>query len=131
MRERAERAARWLSRWGFAMLVGIGAIAAVWAGATVELPETMPSFALKAASVYRLEVGAAVLVAGYLASLALVLAFNNRAFTEIGTGGVKAQDIGGADEKSAIRKQGESLKALAEIVKTLRADVRRTDRTGG
>lgn len=121
----------WLARWGFAMLVGIGGIAAVSTAYSVSVPAEIPSFALEAAPVYRLEVGVAVFAAGYVASLALVLALNNRAFAELGTGGLKAQDIGGADQRTAIVEQGEWLMDLTESVEELREDVHQRDRRSG
>lgn len=42
---------------------------------------------------YRLEVGAACFAAFYLAAMALVLALDGRGFAEIGTQGLKVDDI--------------------------------------
>lgn len=41
---------------------------------------------------------AAVFLGLYLATMALVLAMHNRGFTEIGTGGIKAQGLAGVSE---------------------------------
>jgi len=126
---RRERLVGWLGRWGFATLVGAAAIAAVCVAWTIEPPAEIPSFALRAVPVYRLEVGAAIFGGIYLSSMALVLAFNNRAFTEIGTGGVKAQDIGSATpQDEAIRDQREISATLTQMVAELREEFRRKTR---
>ena len=57
---------------------------------TVTPPADLPSVALRASPVFRVEVGAAVFIALYLATMAFVLALHNRGFTEIGTSGVRA-----------------------------------------
>jgi hypothetical protein len=80
-------------RWGFAVMVALAIAAGVIAAATVAIPADVPSIALSAVPVYRAEVGAAVFFGLYLAAMALVLAMHNRAFTELGTGGVKARDL--------------------------------------
>jgi hypothetical protein len=80
-------------RWGFAAMVTLGIVVGVAAAATVALPEDIPSFALRATPVYRVEVGTAVFFSFYLATMALVLAMHNRGFTEIGTNGFRARDL--------------------------------------
>ena len=80
-------------RWGFTAMVAVAVAAGLAAAVTVSPPSEVPSFALQAVAVYRVEVGAAVFFGLYLAAMALVLATHNRAFTELGTGGVKAQDL--------------------------------------
>lgn len=108
----------WLGRWGFATLVtggGVGALVVVW---NVDLPPEIPGFALHAAPIYRLEIGGAVFAVAYFAALALVLALNNRAFTEVGTSGVKAQDIR-LERAEVFDDQQETLRALARAVALL------------
>jgi hypothetical protein len=122
MRENVKRAVGWIARWGLAVLVVSDAILGLWAGATVAVPADVPSFALQAAAVYKLEVGAAVFTGAYLVSLALVLAFRNRAFAEIGMSGIKVEEI-----RSATWEQGEGLGDLAEVVRRLREDLQRRD----
>jgi hypothetical protein len=85
-------------RWGFAVMVTLGILAGFVAATTVSLPEDIPSFALRAAPVYRVEVGTAVFFSFYLATMALVLAMHNRAFTELGTNGVRAQDLAAVED---------------------------------
>jgi len=80
-------------RWGFAVMVAVAISAGLVAAATVTPPADTPAFALQAVAVYRVEVGAAVFFALYLATMALVLAMHNRAFSELGTGGIRAQDL--------------------------------------
>lgn len=118
------RVVRWLARWGFATLVGCGAVAAIVAAAGAEPPTPIPTYALQAAAVYRLEVGAAVFVCFYFGSLALALSFSNRAFTEVGSGRLKAGDIGSAEQEKTIRDQDSTLTALMEIANELRAHPR-------
>lgn len=85
-------------RWGFAAMVALAISAGIAAGATVATPADVPSIALRALPVYRVEVGAAVFFGLYLATMALVLAMHNRGFTEIGGSGVKAQALEGVSE---------------------------------
>jgi hypothetical protein len=108
----------WLARWGFGILVVAAACAAVWAGLSTPPPVEIPDFALRASAIYRLEVGAVVFAALYLASTALVLALNNRAFTELGTGGISARDIGREEESATLR----GLEANTELLRQIVAD---------
>jgi hypothetical protein len=80
-------------RWGFAAMVAVAISAGIIAAATVSIPADVPAVALRAAAVYRVEVGAAVFFGLYLATMALVLAAHNRGFAEIGTVGIRAQDL--------------------------------------
>jgi len=81
------------ARWGFAVLVALAITVGLAAAMTVTPPTDTPSFALRATPVYRLEVGVAVFFGLYLATLALVLAMHNRGFTELGSSGIRAQDL--------------------------------------
>lgn len=114
--ERARHAAEWLSRWGFATLVAVGALAAAWVAATVAVPADVPSFALQADPVYRLEVGGSFFAGLYLASTALVLALNNRAFSEIGTTGIRDHGIGGESSDQ------QRIHALIRSVESIQAE---------
>jgi hypothetical protein len=89
-------------RWGFAAMVFVAIVAGVIAAATIIPPVHVPPVALRAVAVYRVEVGAAVFLGFYLASTALVLAMHNRGFTEIGSGGVKAQALAGVSEDNLV-----------------------------
>jgi hypothetical protein len=60
---------------------------------SARIPESIPDYALQAASVYRLEIGAACFVAIYLAAVAFLLALDGRAFVEFGRRGLKAERI--------------------------------------
>jgi len=60
-----------------------------------------------------------VFVGIYLASMALVLALNNRAFSEVGMSGFRRQDIGRATQAQTIRVQQRELADLAQIVARL------------
>lgn len=83
----------WFARWGFAALVMVAAIAGLAVGTTVVIPPNLPSVALQATALYRLEVGGATFAGLYVIAMALVLALQNRAFTEIGTGGMRATSL--------------------------------------
>jgi hypothetical protein len=80
-------------RWGFAAMIAAAIAVGLAVAVTVAPPADIPSFALQAAPVYRVEVGAAVFLGLYLATMALVLAMHNRGFTEMGTGGIRARDL--------------------------------------
>jgi hypothetical protein len=78
-----------------AIAIAVGLVAAV----TVAAPPDVPAIALRSASVYRVEVGAAVFLGLYIAMMAFALALQNRAFTDIGTGGVRARDLATVSER--------------------------------
>jgi hypothetical protein len=86
------------ARWGFAAMVTVAIAVGVVVAATVAPPVDVPTFALQAGAVYRVEVGAAVFFGLYVATMALALALHNRGFTEIGSGGIKAQGLAGLPE---------------------------------
>ncbi len=125
MPERRNGIVAWAARWGFAVLVGCGGVAAVFVGSAADPPAEISSFALQAAPVYRLEVAAAVFAGAYLAAMALVLALNNRAFSEIGTRGVKAHAISGEMHAEVIRRQQRELAGLARAVAELQRKAER------
>ncbi len=113
------RSTAFLSRWGFACLVGVATATALAGAGLSPPPAEVPEFALRAAVIYRLEIGVAVFLALYLASLAFVLALHNRGFSEIGTAGVKAEDLSGTT-----RRQEDLLEDLLERVDELEERVR-------
>jgi hypothetical protein len=90
-----------VARWGFAAMVVAAIVGGFAVAVTVTPPAEVPAVALRAIPVYRVEVGAAVFLGLYIATMALALALQNRAFTEIGTGGVRAQDLATASERVA------------------------------
>lgn len=79
-------------------MVAVAIVLGVVAAMTVSPPADIPAVALRAAVVYRVEVGAAVFFGLYLVTMALVLAMHNRSFTEIGSGGIRAQDLAAASD---------------------------------
>jgi hypothetical protein len=111
----------WAARWGFATLVGVGGIVATWVASTVDVPERIPSFALQAAAVYRLEVGAAFFAALYLCSMTLALALNNRAFSEMGTTATRARHLRG-DDADAVRVLARSAARLHDDLREIQED---------
>jgi hypothetical protein len=102
-------------RWGFATMVAVAIAAGFAVALTVVPPGDVPAFALRASSVYRVEVGAAVFFGIYIAAMALVLAMHNRGFTELGTGGMRAQDLAalqGADLDEFVLESVEEIREL-------------------
>ena len=113
-----ERGKAWAARWGFAAMVGAATTIALAVAVTVAIPPEVPGVALQAPALYRAEVGSAIFICLYLASVAFVLALRNRGFTEIGTAGIRANRLDGLPE--ALAEQERSLKLLREIVKERR-----------
>ena len=113
---------RWLKDLGFPILV-LGALAASsYLAASTPVPDPVPDFALRAAAVYRLEIGAACFAAFYLAAMALILAFDGRGFAEFGTHGLKATDV-----IQAANKQEVSLAEHAEANRDLKERLNKTN----
>jgi hypothetical protein len=104
----------WLGRWGFPVSVGLAALIGLVVGATVAVPVDIPGVALRAAAVYRLEVGGAIFVGLYIATMALVLALQNRGITEVGGIGLRAEEL--VESRKAVVAQEA---ALAEITKAM------------
>jgi hypothetical protein len=117
-----------VARWGLAALVACGAAAAAWVAWRAAVPPEIPAFALQAAPVYRVEVGAAVFAAAYLGSTALVLALDNRAFSDISTSGFRAQAIIETQDRGLF-KQRRRVERLIEDLESLNADLRSTSAT--
>lgn len=109
-------------------MVAVAIIVGVIAAMTVSLPADIPAVALRAAVVYRVEVGAAVFFGFYLATMALVLAMHNRGFTEIGSGGIRAQDLAAASDgliaESAAMELVEELAERQAVLREGECDVR-------
>jgi hypothetical protein len=78
---------------GFPVLVLAGLAAAAYLAASASVPHPVPSFALQATAVYRLEVGEACFVVLYLAAMALVLALDGRGIAEFGAKGLRAVEV--------------------------------------
>ncbi len=111
-----------VARWGFAATVAVAIGVGLAPAVTVAPPADIPGVALQAVAVYRVEVGAAVFCALYLITLALVLAMHNRGFTEIGSGGIKAQGLSDlSQDELAIR---DILTELSDEVDNLEPDWR-------
>jgi hypothetical protein len=109
----------WIERRGFAILVGLAALVATQVAWKVAVPPDVPDFALNAAAIYRIEVGAATFLGLYLVAIAFVLALNNRGFSEVGVHGLKAQDITGEVQGDAIQEHEQRLKIVWRCVKKL------------
>jgi hypothetical protein len=106
----------WLVRWGFASLVAVAITIGGLIAWRVTVPSPVPNFALKSAAIYRIEIGAAAFLGLYLIALAFVLALNNRGFSEIGTSGLKAQDIANRAQQRGIAEQKKALERINTMV---------------
>lgn len=84
---------RWLRTSGFPLLVLAALAVSTYLAASARVPAPVPDFALQAAAVYRLEVGAACFAVLYLAAMAFVLALAGRGFAEVGTKGLRATEV--------------------------------------
>jgi hypothetical protein len=107
---------RWLADWGLAAMVGIAVLVAVVVAWTVAVPSPAPNFALKASAIYRIEIGTAAFLGIYLVGMAFALALNNRGFTDIGTSGLKAQDIANRAQQRGIEEQRKALDGMSTMV---------------
>jgi hypothetical protein len=111
-----------LVRWGFALLVAASIVFGVVAAVTVRPPGDVPTVALQAAVIYRVEVGAAVFFGLYVATMAFMLALQNRGFTEFGGGGIRASAVAAASEEATSEFDDMDLVfELMEEVRDLRA----------
>ena len=109
------------------MMVAAAMVLGAGIALTAVPPPEIPTAALRSAAVYRVEVGGAVFLGLYLAAMALALAIQNRGFTEIGSGGIKAQDLAAVSDEMVVRDLAtEILEELIEQIDVLeerRADV--------
>jgi hypothetical protein len=110
------RGVSWIAQWGFAVLVAVAVLAAAYVAWKVSIPAPVPDFALRAEAVYRIEVGASTFMGLYVLTMALVLALNNRGFSEIGVNGLKAQDMANKAQQDAIQSHEKSLEILGGTV---------------
>jgi hypothetical protein len=92
----------WLRTYGFPLFVLAGLSGASYLAARARVPDPVPAFALQAAAVYRLEVGAACFVVIYLAAMAFFLALEGRGFAELGTRGLRAARVVGASDTQQV-----------------------------
>ena len=107
-----------VARWGFAALVAAAILAGFVVAMTVSLPTDIPAIALRSVAVYRVEVGTAAFLGLYIAGMAFTLALHNRAFTEIGSAGVKARDLATVSEDAI------SEAVAAELLEEVMGEVR-------
>jgi hypothetical protein len=97
-----------------AAAIAVGLFIAV----TVTPPTEVPTVALKAQAVYRVEVGGAVFLGLYIAMIALSLALHNRGFTEFGAGAFRARDL------AAVSAEAISAEASRELLDDVTEEVR-------
>ena len=111
-----------LIRWGFAVLVAVAIATGLVAALTVTPPVNVPAVALQAPVIYRVEVGAAVFLGIYLATMAFALALQNRDFTEIGAGGIRARELSEASQHAVDERiEMELILGLMDEVSDLRS----------
>ncbi len=67
----------WFARWGFAVMVAVAIVVGFAVAVTVSSPAEVPTVALRAVPVYRVEVGAAVFFGLYSVTMAIALALRN------------------------------------------------------
>lgn len=108
-------------------MVAVSAVIGLVIALTVAIPAEIPAIALQAMPVYRLEVGGAIFIGLYLLATAIGLALQNRAFTEFGSGGVRARSL--RDLPEALEQHEIALGALSEFLSN--AGNERADREGG
>jgi hypothetical protein len=107
-----------LARWGFAALVAAAIAVGLFVATTITPPAELPTVALRAAAVYRVEVGGAVFLGLYIATMALSLALHNRGFTEFGSGAIRARDL------AAVSADAISAEASRELLDDVMQEVR-------
>lgn len=94
--------------------------------ASARVPASVPDFALRAAAVYQLEVGAACFAVFYLAAMAFTLALDGRGFAEFGTRGLRATRVtkGANREQAMLTKQIELNHEIKERLQQTDAAIR-------
>ena len=100
------------------LLVVAGLAASAYLTMSVRVPDSIPDYALQAAAVYRLEVGAACFVVLYLAAMAFFLALEGRGIAELGTRGLRATEVVRVDDR-----QRETLSAQMKLIHNTRKDL--------
>ncbi len=90
----------------------MGILGACYLAIDVDVPSPAPDFALKAGSIYRIEIGLAAFAGFYLMVMTFVLALGGRGFTEIGTKGLRAQEVVNRKQQTAMHGQDRSIKAV-------------------
>lgn len=83
----------WTQTVVFPLLVLAALAVAAYLTAGVQVPESIPDYSLQATAVYRLEVGAACFALLYLAAMTFLLALDGRGFAELGTHGLKVEQV--------------------------------------
>jgi len=98
-----------------AVAIAVGSVIAM----TSTPPADVPSVALGAPAVYRVEVGAAVFFGLYVAMMAFALSLQNRGFTEIGSGGIRAQRLAAASGEDSV-SEDVSMELITEVMDEVR-----------
>jgi hypothetical protein len=114
--------ARWLRRRIFALVVSGIAASSIWVAMATSVPVDVPDFALRAATVYRVEVGVAFFAGLYLAATAVVLATHDRAFTEFGATGISARDLRSDEHDSSLADLEIAVERLRHLTKGGKSD---------
>jgi hypothetical protein len=110
----------WLRNHGFPLLVIAALVGSSYVTASVKVPDPVPDYALQAAAVCRLEVGAACFVVAYLAAMTLALALAGRGFVEVAGKGLRSEQVvGTTDEQRAT--SAEHLMLIRSMEKNLKS----------
>jgi hypothetical protein len=107
-----------LARWGFAAMVAAAIAIGLVVAITASPPTDIPAVALRSVAVYRAEAGTTVFLGLYIATMAFILALHHRAFTEIGSAGVRAQGL------ATISEDAISEAVAAELLEEVMGEVR-------
>jgi len=84
---------RLLQSYGFAFLVFVAMVCAGFVAGSTHVPKPVPDYALQAAEIYRLEIGAAFFAAFYLLTLAFLLATGGRGFAKFGPHSLAVEQV--------------------------------------
>ncbi len=97
----------------FPLLVLAALCVASYLTVSVPVPDAVPDYALRAAPIYRLEVGAACFALLYLAAISFVLALDGRGFAELGSRGLRVEQV--------VRRDEDHEKNMADHMKLIRS----------
>jgi hypothetical protein len=114
---------RWPEQYGFAFLVVVAIGCGSFLAGSVEVPEPVPTFALQAAEIYRLEIGVAFFAVFYVATMTLLLALGGRGYAEVGTRGLKVAQVV-MKSNATLRQQGRVDRETQAMICEVDADLK-------
>ena len=115
----------WIRNHGFPLLVIAALVGSGYITASARVPDPVPDYALQAAAVYRLEVGAACFVVAYLAAMAFFLALDGRGFAELGTRGLRPDQVvlSTDEEEETLSRQMMLIRINEENLQNVKAEL--------